>query len=124
MSFSYKSKYVEFDIQHPLAPLLYCIYEIINGGEDLEYYLRGTIGKDPIEPVGGDPGWSLIPEIQDNGRTAYYAWVNEIMGLEPNEGEYEENIVKFHIRQGLENVIKEQPNRKDEIYDIFSRYEL
>jgi len=65
MSFSYKSKYVEFDIQYSLAPLLYCIYEIINGGEDLEYYLRGTIGKDPIEPVGGDPGWSLIPEIQE-----------------------------------------------------------
>lgn len=53
MSFSYKSKYVEFDIQHPLVPLLYYIYEIINGGEDLEYYLRGTIGKDPMEPVGG-----------------------------------------------------------------------
>ena len=46
------------------------------------------------------------------------------MGLEPNEGEYEEKIVKFHIRQGLENVLKEQRNRKDEIYDIFRRYEL
>ncbi|KQG94628.1 hypothetical protein Q5X60_01835 [Acinetobacter baumannii] len=125
MNFLYRSKYVEFEIGHPLAPLLYCIYEMVNGGDDLEYYLRGTIGKDPMEPVGGDPGWSLIPQIQDDGKTTmYYAWVDEIMGLEPNEGEYEESIVKYHIRLGLEKVLKEQPSRKAEIYDIFKRYEL
>lgn len=107
-----------------LMPLLWCLGFVITGGQDLEYYLRGTIGKDPLEPVGGDPGWSLAPELQEDGTTIYCAWVHEMMGLEPNEGDYEEDIVKFHIRQGLENVLKEQPSRREEIERIFRKYDL
>jgi len=32
--------------------------------------------------------------------------------------------VKCYIRQGLENVLKEQPNRKIEIEKIFNKYNL
>ena len=46
------------------------------------------------------------------------------MGVEPNEGDYDEGVVKYHIRQGLENVLKEQPNRKIEIEEIFKKYNL
>ena len=52
------------------------------------------------------------------------AWVWEGMGVEPNEGKYEEDVVKFHIRKGLENVLKEQPDRHQEIESIFSKYDL
>lgn len=107
-----------------LMPLLWCLGFGITGGQDLEYYLRGIIGKDPTEPVGGDPGWSLAPELQEDGTTIYCAWVHEMMGLEPNEGDYDEGLVKYHIRQGLENVLKEQPNRKIEIEEIFKKYNL
>ncbi|OUY05869.1 hypothetical protein [Acinetobacter populi] len=106
-----------------LMPLLWCLGFGVLGGQDLEYYLRGIIGKNPMEPVGGDPGWNLIPEEQ-NGETIYYAWVDEMMGLEPNEGCYDEITVKYHIRKGLENVLKEQPHRKDEINRIFKKYDL
>ena len=124
MVFTYKSNYFEFDQDDPLAPLLYCIYEMIVGGNDLELYLRGTIGKEIMEPVGGDPGWNLVPEIQEDGRYLYMAWVWEGMGVEPNEGKYEEDVVKFHIRKGLKNVLKEQPDRRQEIESIFSKYDL
>lgn len=107
MGFIYKSQYIEFAADDYMAPLLYCIYEMISGGNDLEYYLRGTIGKDPMEPVRGDPGWSLAPELQEDGTTIDCVWVHEMMGLEPNEGDYDEGTVKYHIRKGLENVLKE-----------------
>lgn len=125
MSFTYKSDYFSFVYNDPQAPLLYCIYEIINGGKDLEYYLRGTIDKDPMEPVGGDPGWQLYSEIQKDGTELYHAWVDEEMiGIEPSEGWYDEKTVKFYIRQGLDNILKEQPNREAEIYSIFKKYDL
>lgn len=107
-----------------IMPLVWCLGFGLTGGQDLELYLRGTIGKDPMEPVGGDPGWNLVPELQKDGRYTYIAWVWEDMGLEPNEGEYEEEIVKFYIRKGLENVLKEQPNRRKEIEEIFRKYAL
>lgn len=124
MGFKYKSVYVEFDQEDSLAPLLFCVYEMVDGGKDLERFLRGIIGKDQLEPVGGDPGWNLVPELQEDGRYLYFAWVLEDMGIEPNEGVYEENIVKFHIRNGLENVLKEQPSRQKEIDEIFLKYDL
>ena len=124
MYYCYESNYVKVPAEVPCTPLLYCVYEIITGGEDLERYLRGTIGKDPMEPVGGDPGWSLAPELQEDGTTIYCAWVHEMMGLEPNEGDYDEGTVKYHIRKGLESVLKEQPSRKDEIEKIFVKYDL
>jgi hypothetical protein len=117
--------YFSFENGHSQAPLLYCISQIIHGGEDLEYYLLGVIGKDPMEPVGGDPGWQLYSDLQKNGTELYYAWVDEEMtGIEPNEGWYDEKTVKFYIREGLENVLKEQPNRKIEIEKIFKKYNL
>lgn len=124
MGFKYKSVYVEFDQDDSFAPLKFCVYEMIDGGKDLERFLRGILGKDPMEPVGGDPGWSLAPEMQEDGRYIYMAWVWEEMGIEPNEGDYEEDVVKYHIRKGLENVLKEQPNRKKEIEEIFCKYDL
>jgi len=36
----------------------------------------------------------------------------------------DEKTVKCYIRQGLENVLKEQPNRKIEIEKIFNKYNL
>ena len=108
-----------------LVPLLWCLGFAIQGGGDLECFLRGIIGKDPLEPVGGDPGWQLYSEPQDDGTDLYYAWVDEeIIGIEPNEGLYDEKTVKFYIRQGLDNVLKEQPNRKIEIEKIFKKYKL
>ena len=107
-----------------ITPLIWCLGFCVVGGKDLERYLRGIIGKDIMEPVGGDPGWNLIPEIQEDGRYLYMAWVWEEMGVEPNEGKYEEDVVKFHIRKGLENVLKEQPDRRQEIESIFSKYDL
>ena len=116
--------YVHDDYEKEIIPLIWCLGFCINGGKDLEYYLRGIIGKDQLEPVGGDPGWNLVPELQEDGRYLYFAWVLEDMGIEPNEGVYEENIVKFHIRNGLENVLKEQPSRQKEIDEIFLKYDL
>lgn len=107
-----------------LLPLLWCLGFGVVGGEDLEFFLRGTLGNDLLEPVGGDPGWSLVQEQQEDGRCIYVAWMWEGMGLEPNEGEYEEDVVKFHIRKGLENVLKEQPDRRIEIENIFKKYDL
>ena len=125
MSFTYKSDYFSFEHDDLQAPLLYCIYEMIHGGKDLEYYLRGTIGKDPMEPVGGDPGWQLYSEVQEDGTELYYAWVDEEMiGIEPTEGWYDEKTVKYYIRQGLESVLKEQPSRRDETEKIFIKYDL
>lgn len=122
MAFTYKSKYVSFNIDDINAPLLYCVYEIVGNWNDLEKYLRGTIGKDPMEPVGGDPGWHLCPP--DDESPLYYAWVWEELGLEPNEGYYDEATVKYHIREAFDNMLSQHPDRRNEIECIFEKYDL
>lgn len=124
MGFHYKSDYVDFDIDDPQAPLLYCIYEIVSDWSDLERYLRGTIGKDPTQSIGGELDFNLRPESAKDGHTLYYAWVDEYAGIEPNEGYYGELTVKSCIKDAFSNMLCLHPERESQIREIFKKYDL
>lgn len=107
-----------------LAPLLWCINFIVSSSSIyLDNYLRGILGGDSNYLSSGE-GWLLERDRCSDRGIIYYAWSSPFIGLEPNEGDYDEKLVKYHIRQGLENVLKEQPSRRKEIEQIFRKYDL
>lgn len=124
MYYCYESDYVKVLANDELTPLMYCIYQIVSDWSDLERFLKGILGHDPVGLVGGDPGWQLAPENAENNKIIYYAWVDEYLGVNPNEGYFEEKIVKKHIKCAFENMMKLKPDRRLEIEKIFIKYNL
>lgn len=105
-----------------LLPLLYCIGNAIPY-QPLDYYLQGIFTDQG--PCGGDPGWGIEKKITTDGKKVYWAYSNaEISGLDPCEGDYDEETVKKHVRRTLENFRKSHPERSREVDEVVAKYQL
>jgi hypothetical protein len=123
--FCYETPYVQVLAEHELTALLYCISQIVDDWwDDLELYMRGTIGKEPDNPAGGDPGWILAPP--DEKSDLFYAWVHVdlIYDDEHNEGDYDEATVKYHMRRAFDKMWELRPERRAEVEAIIQKYAL
>jgi hypothetical protein len=122
--FCYETPYVQVLAEHELTALLECIAYIVDDWDDLERYLRGTIGNEN-GPAGGDPGWTLAPP--DEKSDLFYACLDADLtyeGDEDIEGYYDEATVKYHIRRAFDKMWELRPERRAEIEAIIQKYAL
>ena len=113
----------EVDGAH-LLPLLYCIGHAVHR-RPLDYFFKGIFTDDELAPGGGDPGWSWYRELQPDGTYDYHAWTYEdISGLDPCEGVYDEATVKLHVHRTLLNFAEAHPDRATEVNEVIARYGL
>jgi hypothetical protein len=108
-----------------IEPLLYCLRFAISDAFPVDYFLRGILMGDESAPSGGDPGWVLYQDRVEAGRMIYHAWTNPDMSyLGPSEGDYDEDIVKLHVRRTLDNFAKAHPECRTEVDQIVAQYDL
>jgi hypothetical protein len=122
--FFYRTPYVDVLAEHELTALLHSIAYIVYDRDDLELYLRGTIGK-KNGPAGGDPGWSLAPP--DEKCDLFYACLNADLTYDSDkdiEGYYDEATVKYHMRRAFDKMWELRPERRAEIEAIIQKYAL
>lgn len=116
-----------------LYPLAECLSYVINSFQPLDYWLRQIFPSTEPHYAGGDPGWEITnydPDTgemlyDETGNIKYHAWTNEdISGLDPCEGEYDEATVKKHVLRTLENFRHAHPERTKEVDEVIARYQL
>jgi PAS domain-containing protein len=115
-----------------LLPLLECLSYAIEINRPVDFFIRRILPADQPHYAGADPGWEVTNAHPDGslmrdaeGRVLYRAWtIEDISGLDPAEGEYDEATVRLHIRRTLDNFRAAHPERAAEVDEVIAKYGL